>query len=67
MEPATFRGIWTVAILPSHRITMLERIAQFVFVPEPGPSVLAAWIARVLFPPRKDNDTHRDEDPAQNS
>ena len=46
---------------------MLERIAQFVFVPEPGPSALAALIARFLFPTRKNDDIFRGEDHAKNS
>ncbi|MDE0595788.1 MAG: hypothetical protein OSB65_11130 [Roseibacillus sp.] len=30
---------------------MGERLAQFVFMPEPGPRIFAAWAARLLFPP----------------
>lgn len=30
---------------------MRERLAQFVFMPDPGPSIFAVWAARLLFPP----------------
>ena len=34
---------------------MRERLAQLMFLPNPGPSVFAAWAARLLFPrPQQD-------------
>lgn len=36
--------------IPDLRYLMRERLGDYVFVPEPGPSIVAKWVAKILFP-----------------
>lgn len=38
---------------------MRELIAEYVFLPQPGPSVIAAWAAKILFPPTPPRAVHQ--------
>lgn len=42
---------------------MRERLGDYVFVPEPGPSIVAKWVAKILFPVTEPRPVHSVEEP----